>query len=102
MTAEIAEKTIERTLRGVEVTIEGVGEGLAARAGEKSSTVQLTGAYSFIESLAREDVHLYVDAGGLEAGRHTLPVQIRIDNAQAFTCALSAPEITVTITESEK
>ena len=97
MTAEIAEKRIERTLRSVEIAIEGVGDGLAAKASEKSSTVQLTGAYSFIESLAREDVRLYVDAGGLEAGKHTLPVQIRIDNAEAFTCALSVPEITVTL-----
>lgn len=97
VTAEIAEKTIERTLRSVEIVIEGVGDGLAAKASEKSSTVQLTGAYSFIESLEREDVRLYVDAGGLEAGKHTLPVQIRIDNAEAFTCALSVPEIMVTL-----
>jgi len=100
VTAEIAEKTIERTLRGVSIEIDGVGEGLKARLSDAGSTVQLTGAYSFIDSLAREDVHLYVDALGLEAGKHTLPVQIRIDNAPEFACALSVPEITVTLVEA--
>ncbi len=99
VTAEIAEKTIERTLRSVNVEIDGLGENLAARLSEKSSTVQLSGGYGFIEGLAREDVRLFVDVSGLAAGKHSVPVQIRIDNAQAFTCALSAPEVTVTITE---
>jgi len=99
VTAEIAEKTIERTLRDVEITLEGVGEGLRAIPSASQSYVQLSGAYSFIQSLRREDVILFVDASGLEAGRHTLPVQVRIDNSEAYTCALSVPEIIVTITE---
>ncbi|MBQ7885414.1 MAG: hypothetical protein IJ313_00815 [Clostridia bacterium] len=100
VTAEIAEHTIERTLRSVDIAIEGVGDGRTAKLSDRSSTVQLTGGYGFIHSLDREDVHLYVDISGLEAGRHILPVQIRIDNAQEFTCALSVPEITVTVTET--
>lgn len=99
VTAEIAEKTIERTLRNVDVEIDGLGENLAARLSEKSSAVQLSGGYGFIEGLAREDVRLFVDVSNLAAGKHTVPVQIRIDNAQEFTCALSVPEVTVTITE---
>ena len=34
---------------------------------------------------------------GLEPGEHKVPVQISIDNAPDFTCALSSPEIMVTI-----
>lgn len=63
--------------------------------------MQLTGAYSFIDALSREDVRLFVDASGLDEGRHTLPVQIGIDNAQEFTCALSVPEVTVTLTKAK-
>lgn len=100
VTAEIAEKTIERTLRSVDVEIEGLGENLTAKLSDKSSTVQLTGGYHFIHALAREDVRLFVDVSGLEAGKHTLPLQIRLNNAQEFTCALSVPEVTVTITEN--
>ena len=101
VTAEIAEKTLERTLRAMEIGVEGLGEGLGARLAERQSTVQLTGAYSFIDALAREDVQLFVDVSGLDEGTHTLPVQIDIDNAPEYTCALSVPEVTVTLTREK-
>lgn len=100
VTAEIAEKSVERTLRAVDIDVEGVEDGLSAKLSARQSTVQLTGAYSFIEALTREDVRLFVDASGLSEGKHTLPVQIGIDNAQDFTCALSVPEVTVTLTQT--
>ena len=59
--------------------------------------MQLTGAYSFIDALEREDVRLFVDVNGLGEGTHVVPVQISIDNAPEFACALSSPEVTVTI-----
>lgn len=101
VTAEIEEKAIERTLRAVDIDVEGVENGLSARLSARQSIVQLTGAYSFIDALSREDVRLFVDASGLDEGRHTLPVQIGIDNAQEFTCALSVPEVTVTLTKAK-
>ena len=100
VTAEIAEKSVERTLRAVDIDVEGVEDGLGAKLSARQSTVQLTGAYSFIDALTREDVRLFVDASGLSEGKHTLPVQIGIDNAQDFTCALSVPEVTVTLTQT--
>lgn len=100
VTAEIAEKSVERTLRAVDIDVEGVENGLSAKLSARQSTVQLTGAYSFIDTLTREDVRLFVDASGLSEGKHTLPVQIGIDNAQDFTCALSVPEVTVTLTQT--
>ena len=95
VTAEIAEKTSERTLRNVPIEAQGAVAGVKVKLSDTQSTVQITGPYSFVEALEREDVQLYVDVSGLTAGKHTLPVQIRIDNAQPFTCALSKPEITV-------
>ena len=102
VTAEIVEKTIERTLRSVDIEIEGAADGMRTKLSARQSTVQLTGAYSFIDALVREDVRLFVDVSGLEAGKHTLPVQISIDNAQEFTCALSVPEVTVTLTQASE
>lgn len=99
VTAQIQEKTIERTLRNVDVDVDGLGDGLRASLSAKQVTVQLTGLYTFIDALEREDVRLFVDVTGLAAGKHQVPVQIRIDNAQEFSCALSMPEITVTIKE---
>ena len=99
VTAKIREKTIERTISNIAVEIEGLGDGLLASTSRRRQTVQLTGGYSFIANLRESDVHLYVDAGDLAAGEYQLPVQISIDNAKAFTCALSSPQITVKIEE---
>ena len=49
------------------------------------------------EGLNAADVHLFVDVSGLTEGVYTLPVQIHIDNAPEFTCALGSPEVTVTL-----
>lgn len=97
VTAKIQEKRIERTFRTVDVDIEGLDSSMSASLSRERMTVQLTGAYSFINGLTREDLRLYVDVSGLTEGKHDLPVQLSIDNAQPFDCALSSPEVTVTI-----
>lgn len=97
ITAEIAEKTTERTMRLIDVDVSGLGEGLEAELSERQITVQLTGAHSFITGLERDNVRLYVDVSDLQAGSYVLPVQIHIDNATNFTCALSKAEVEVTI-----
>ena len=99
VTARIQEETVERTMRQIGVEVNGLTAGYAAQLSNKQATVQLNGGYRFITGLEKEDVRLFVDAQGLEPGEHLLPVQIHIDNAQPFTCALSTPEVIVTITE---
>ncbi len=99
VTARIEEKSVERTFRSVEIAVEGLDSSRRASLSRERVTVQLTGAYRFINGLKKEDLRLYVDVEGLEPGAHTLPVQIHIDNAPEFNCALSSPEITVTIRE---
>ena len=79
------------------VEVDGLGEGLRSTLSSRQLTVQLTGGYGFISSLNKDSVRLFVDCEGLEPGEHVLPVQIRIDNAPPFSCALSAPELTVQI-----
>lgn len=101
VTAKIREQEIERTFRSVAVEVAGVEETMSATLEKKQLTVQLTGGYGFISALAKEQISLFVDAAGLEAGEHTLPVQIDIDNAPDFSCALSAPEIVVTLKEKQ-
>ena len=100
ITALIEEKTAERTFRSMNVEIDGLDES-AYRATLSSSriTAQLTGGYHFIHGLSSDDVRLYIDVSGLDEGKHSVPVQVHIDNAQAFDCALSSPELTVTIKE---
>lgn len=99
ITAEVAEKTTERTMRSIDVDVSGLDDGLEAKLSDKQITVQLTGAYSFIKALERDNVRLYVDVSDLNAGSYKLPVQIHIDNATDFTCALSKAEVNVEIAE---
>ena len=99
VTAMIEEDRIERTFRNVAVTVQGAPDSASVSLSQSRVTAQLTGGYSFIRALTAGDIMLYVDVSGLEPGQHRLPLQVQIDNAQAFTCALSSPEITVTIRE---
>ena len=102
VTAEIAEKTIERTLRNVGITVENLPQDMEAKLSVKQTAVQVTGPYSFVNELKSSNVRLFVDVGGLEAGEHTCVVQVVIDNDEAFSCALGAPEVAVTLVETEK
>ena len=97
VTARIGETTAQRTLRQVQVEVDGLDDSLRASLSREKQTVQLTGPYTFINGLSQSDVRLFVDVNGLGEGTHVVPVQISIDNAPEFTCALSSPEITVTI-----
>ena len=102
VTAEIVEKTIERTLRNIGITVENMPADMQVRLSVKQSAVQVTGPYGFINALTSPDVRLFVDVQGLEPGEHKLPVQVVIDNDQTFFCALGTPEVTVTITPNTK
>ena len=97
VTARIGETTAQRTLRQVQVEVVGLDDSLRASLSRETQTVQLTGPYTFINGLSQSDVRLFVDVNGLGEGTHVVPVQISIDNAPEFACALSSPEITVTI-----
>ena len=97
VTARISEKQIECTLRRLPIQTDGLSDGLTASLSTGSTTAQLTGGYAFVENLKGTDVHLFVDVSGLTEGVYTLPVQIHIDNAPEFTCALGSPEVTVTL-----
>ena len=97
VTARIGETTAQRTLRQVQVEVDGLDDSLRVSLSREKQTVQLTGPYTFINGLSQSDVRLFVDVNGLGEGTHVVPVQISIDNAPEFACALSSPEITVTI-----
>ncbi len=97
VTAEIGEKTIERTFRNVAITAEGADDSRQVSLSRSRATAMLTGGYHFVGGLSAGDIRLYVDVTGLEPGQYTLPVQVQIDNAPEFACALDRTEIGVTV-----
>lgn len=101
VTAKIEEKTIERTFRSVGIELHGLPETMSAELSSTKTNVLTEGGYGFINGLKKDDIQLFVNVDGLGVGEHTLPVQIRIDNAQPFTCALDTPQIKVTLTEKK-
>ena len=99
VTVKIREAETQRTFRNIAVEVDGLDSGYDAKLSRERQVVQLRGPYSFISSIRENDIRLFVDVSGLEPGDHVVPVQISIDNAPDFTCALSSPEVTVTITQ---
>ena len=99
VTAKIREMEIQRTFRNIAVEVDGLNDAYSASLSRSKQVVQLHGAYSFISSLREKDIRLFVDVNGLGAGEHEVPVQVSIDNAPGFTCALSSPQVIVTIGE---
>lgn len=97
VTVKIREADTQRTFRNIAVEVEGLDSGYDAKISRDHQLVQLRAPYSFVSALREADIRLYVDVNGLEPGDHVVPVQISIDNAPDFTCALSSPEVTVTI-----
>lgn len=101
VTAEIMEKTIERTLRNIGITVENQPADMEAKLSVRQSAVQVTGPQNYVDGLKSSNVRLFVDADGLAAGEHELVVQVVIDNDQTFSCALGTPQVTLTLTEKE-
>lgn len=101
ITADIVEQQRERTFKNVAITVQGAADDRTVLLDVTRTTVQLTGGYSFIQTVTAEDVQLYVDVSGLAPGQYELPVQCRIDNAPAFSCALANTSVAVTITEAK-
>ena len=101
VTAEIMEKTAERTLRNIGITVENQPADMEAKLSVRQSAVQVTGPQNYVDGLKSSNVRLFVDAAGLAAGEHELVVQVVIDNDQTFSCALGTPQVTLTLTEKE-
>lgn len=99
VTAKIREAQIQRTFRNIPVEMDGLDGSYNAELSRDRQVVQIRGPYGFISSIREKEIRLFVDVSGLKAGEHKVPVQISIDNAPEFTCALSSPEIMVTITQ---
>lgn len=87
------------TYQGMSVAVMGAAPNLRAALDHPSMRCVLSGDYGDVEGLTAADIQLYVDASGLQAGQHVLPVQCVIDGTEAFRVMLEWPEITLTLTQ---
>ena len=84
VTARIAEKTISRTIRSVNITAKGQG-GSTVTLSPSRINVRFTGPYTKINTLAAGDISLYVDVTDLENGTYYLPLEVVADNLSEYT-----------------
>lgn len=96
VTIHISERRTSRTYDSLTPELTGLAEGLTATRG-RNCTVTVSGPYSQVSALRRNDIHLYVDVYGLPEGEYTLPVQCSIDSNADLDIKLDPPSVTVTI-----
>jgi YbbR domain-containing protein len=103
VTVEIEPVVVSRSFENVKLSVRGTGSGLKASAGKKNVSMVLTGPELLLGSLRESNVTAYVDASGLKAGEHDLPVLLHIEKTDLSDVTwLSTPAtVTVTLTETQ-
>ncbi len=101
ITATIAEKRIERTFRNRPIETLGLAEGLTAKLSRTKTGILLTGGYHWLNQLKDENVYVFVDVENLPPGEYELPIQVRVEGSNDYSCELEDAVVTVTISEAK-
>ena len=96
---DIREKTEERILSDVAIDIRNLGRGLEASLSTEACSITVSGRLSVMRQLERGDVSAYVDAEGLQAGQHVVPVELALpgDTANELEYVILPQTVTITI-----
>ena len=96
---DIREKTEERILSDVAIDIRNLGRGLEASLSTEACSITVFGRLSVMRQLERGDVSAYVDAEGLQAGQHVVPVELALpgDTANELEYVILPQTVTITI-----
>ncbi len=96
---EIGPVISSRTFHGVRIDLTGTGSDLSGTLSLRAADVDLEGELLWLVELRLSDVHLFVDATGLEAGEYELPVQCSVsrDDSTGWTGTVTPETITVTL-----
>ena len=101
VTVEIEPVVISRTFDSARLSVRGTKGGLRASLPVKTVSLVAEGPQNLLESLKSAKVSAYVDATGLEAGQHELPVKMHVEGAQAEALRFTATPAAVTVTLTE-
>jgi YbbR domain-containing protein len=78
VTVEIVEATVEKIFKGVPVTVRGVAAGHDAVLTVTDVQIRVKGPSSMIGPLGAASIVAYIDAEGLQDGKHLLPVKVTV------------------------
>jgi len=97
---EIEEKYISKDYFEIPIEIRNRPSGLEAALSDQNGKVTLTAQISALADFSKKDLKLYIDASGLRAGIHELPVQIETGDDYSLISAVYWPgTVTLTLTE---
>lgn len=99
---EIGPIITSRSFSDIRLGVENVEKGFSASLGTKQGGVSITGPQLWINSLGRNNVELYVDASGLQAGVYELPVLCRISSKLPDNFSIEALPQTIEVTITAK
>jgi YbbR domain-containing protein len=96
---DIREKTEERILADMAIDIRNLDRGLEATLSASTCSITVSGRLSLMRQLERGDVTAYVDAEGLQAGQHVVPVQVALpgDTGNELEYVILPQTVTITI-----
>ena len=99
VTVTISEQELTKRFSNVSLNLENQPQGMRAVPSAKQVDVKVTGPYSLVSQLIREDIQATVDLAGLTQGQYELPVEIAVDNYPDLACSAQPATITVTVSQ---
>ena len=99
VTVNIVEQVQTRRYTNLEASLTGLSDGLSASWRSPRLEVKLSGPYSQVQSLNRNDLIAWVDLTGYGAGTYDLPVQVTVDNYPDLAITVDPATVRVTLTE---
>ena len=95
---EIQPIPLTRTFSNVRVQVERLPVELRSSLSQRDVTLSVTGPMTTVKALRASHLKAFVDAAGLEAGEHTLAVQIDVSSDDAHLLTTESDPATVTLT----
>ena len=102
VTVEIEEETVSRTYDNLKLSVRGTGANLKSSLSDKTASLVLTGPQLLLENLRASRLTAYVDATGLAAGEHELPIQLHVEETDTSGITFVSTPSTVKLTLKEK
>ena len=99
VTVTISEQELTKRFSNVSLNLENQPQGMRAVPSAKQVDVKVTGPYSLVSQLIREDIQATVALAGLTQGQYELPVEIAVDNYPDLACSAQPAAITVTVSQ---
>ena len=102
VTVEVEPVVTSRTFNINRLSIRSIESGLKASVDARALTLVVTGPQLTLDALRPAKVSAYVDATGLKAGDHVLPVQLHMEDTDMSGISFLSTPATVTVALTEK